>query len=510
MTPKRQSATTALRRRVAPILEALVSTAPLHTPILLGLLLLLILTFVPLQQNADGLLLTIMSLQKLTLFFWEQDRFANLGPLLTAGITDPTANAYAQLGLRIVCGLLAPLFFTAQIFRSPSDIWRATTLASLLLAIGGGRWLTHEFFIEASPYGMSFATAGLAGLILRAPRKIPATAAAALLLITAYTLNFGLITIALPLIGLMALLLPTRERMRLAVLHAAAAAIGQILPAIAAPDFRTPMSTSLTLGALTEFLRKIAEGTDLIWALTVILTTTLATAVILWKRPALRRQALPIVAILLTVAALNITAIAASRWVAMNGFNLRYFIPAHVLLMSLSGCALTTAIRVLAKSQAIRTAGFLTLSTALLLTAQNRLTRQRNAERDIVIAAEAPIAHAIATQALRFKLDAIAGSHWEVWPAIFMATQYRQDAQILGPQILGIALHGGTMRRQFAANLAASGKLRIACIDLDPAPCAASTAQIMRTTPLKFAELAPAETLPEGHRISFIEITPAI
>jgi hypothetical protein len=339
MTQTQPPARKFLHRRLAPTLAALTNTAPLQPPIILAILLLLILCFVPLQQNADGLLLTIMSLQKLTLFFWEQDRFGNLGPLLTAGITDPTTNAYAQLLLRIVCGLLAPLFFTAQIFRRPTDIWRATTIASLLIAISGGRWLTHEFFIEGSPYGMSFATAGLAGLILRAPRKTAATTAAFALLLAAYILNFGLITIALPLVGLMALVFPTRERMRLAILHVAAAAIGQLLPAIAAPDFRTPMSTSLTAETLTNFLQKIAEGTDGILALAIILPLALTAAIILWKKPGLRKPTLPIAAILLAVAALNITAIAASRWVALNGFNLRYFIPAHLLLMSLAACA---------------------------------------------------------------------------------------------------------------------------------------------------------------------------
>lgn len=507
MIPNASRSRLALHRRLKPAVAALETTAALHSPVILVLLLLLIFCFVPLQQNADGLLLTIMSLQKLTLFFWEQDRFANLGPLLTAWITDPTTNAYAQLLLRIICGLLAPLFFTAQIFRRPASIWRATTIASLLVAISGGRWLAHEFFIEASPYGMSFATAGLAGLILRAPRKIPATTAAFALLLVAYTLNFGLITIALPLVGLMALLLPTRERMRLAILHFAAAAIGQILPAIAAPDFRTPMSTSLTRETLTNLLRSIAEGTDLIFALATILPMALAAAIILWKKPGLLRYSLPITAILLAVAALNITAIASLRWVAMNGFNLRYVIPAHLLLMSLGGCALTLAIRVLTRTTQTRTAAFLALSVALLLTAQNRLTRQRNAERDIIIAAQAPIAQAIAAHAIRLKLDAIVGSHWEVWPAIFMATQYRHDAQIQGPPILGITLHGGTMRRQFGANFAATGKLRLACVDLGAGACAATSAQVMRTPTLQITELAPTESLLEGHRITFIEIT---
>jgi hypothetical protein len=87
-----------------------------------------------------------------------------------------------------------------------------------------------------------------------------------------------------------------------------------------------------------------------------------------------------------------------------------------------------------------------------------------------------------------------------------MATQYRRDAQIPGLPILGITLHGGTMRQTFTANFAATGKLRLACIDLNATACAATTSQIMRTSPLIITELAAVQTLPNNHQITFIEI----
>ena len=52
----------------------------------------------PFSENGDGLLETIMSLQKVTLYFWGEDRFANLLPAATLWIRNPTDNAYVQMG----------------------------------------------------------------------------------------------------------------------------------------------------------------------------------------------------------------------------------------------------------------------------------------------------------------------------------------------------------------------------------------------------------------------------
>jgi hypothetical protein len=62
----------------------------------------------PFSENGDGLLETIMSLQKVTLYYWGEDRFANLLPAATLWIRNPTDNACAQMALQpaLVCPTL--------------------------------------------------------------------------------------------------------------------------------------------------------------------------------------------------------------------------------------------------------------------------------------------------------------------------------------------------------------------------------------------------------------------
>ena len=53
----------------------------------------------PAHLNADVLLQSVMSLQRVTLFYWGQNRLMNFLPLLLQGIRDPQLNLYALLGL---------------------------------------------------------------------------------------------------------------------------------------------------------------------------------------------------------------------------------------------------------------------------------------------------------------------------------------------------------------------------------------------------------------------------
>ncbi|MBW2315548.1 MAG: hypothetical protein JRH10_15325 [Deltaproteobacteria bacterium] len=59
------------------------------------------------RQNADGLILALVSLQQWTPFYWEQDRFGMLVPLLTNALDDPFATLAAQHALTSFFGLMA-------------------------------------------------------------------------------------------------------------------------------------------------------------------------------------------------------------------------------------------------------------------------------------------------------------------------------------------------------------------------------------------------------------------
>lgn len=53
--------------------------------------------YAPSAFSGDVILYSVMSLQNVTLFFWEQNRLLNVGPALTAVVRDPTANFIANL-----------------------------------------------------------------------------------------------------------------------------------------------------------------------------------------------------------------------------------------------------------------------------------------------------------------------------------------------------------------------------------------------------------------------------
>jgi len=89
-----------------------------------------------------------------------------------------------------------------------------------------------------------------------------------------------------------------------------------------------------------------------------------------------------------------------------------------------------------------------------------------------------------------------------------MTEQYHYDSGFRGPNVFGIAFRGDVRRAEFLARLSANGRLRLACIDRTAAQCAAHASFVMATPAFAFSEVAPAETLPDGHHLSFIEIFP--
>jgi len=60
-------------------------------------------------QNADGVITALISTQKLTWYFWGQDRFLNFIPALAMPIVDVEWNLRFQIFLRTFFAFLAPL-----------------------------------------------------------------------------------------------------------------------------------------------------------------------------------------------------------------------------------------------------------------------------------------------------------------------------------------------------------------------------------------------------------------
>ena len=154
--------------------------------------------------DADTLLPALISLQKLTLFYWGQNRYGNLLPFLSSWIHGINLNFQAQAYLRALGGASIPLFifcFTGLRSRFVAAYGIALALAFLPYSDMGN----YAVWVEAEPYGHSVLLLLGAFLIHRGNgcrcngRDLARAACALLLVCTALYVNGALILFALPL-----------------------------------------------------------------------------------------------------------------------------------------------------------------------------------------------------------------------------------------------------------------------------------------------------------------------
>ncbi len=116
------------------------------------------------SENADSLVPILVSLQKWTLFYWDQKRFGMLVPLLALPFQTPLANFFVQNAITMFSGLsvgfLLPRYFVG------GRVWPLVGLLDTALLL----WLAPEDYRwrvlgTSLPYGSSLAM-GLAGLLL--------------------------------------------------------------------------------------------------------------------------------------------------------------------------------------------------------------------------------------------------------------------------------------------------------------------------------------------------------
>jgi hypothetical protein len=210
---------------------------------------------------------------------------------------------------------------------------------------------------------------------------------------------------------------------------------------------------------------------------------------------------------MLVAAAVLFIAVASSQWLVTNQFHQRYFIPGYLLLISIGGVSLWQFLRQSRLRPAAQTAVFVCAVSVLLLCAFERLRELNMVTHGIIGDGKAPLAEAVGHGSLTLSLDAVAGDYWLVWPSVFMAEQYRYEADSQRPDVLGITFRGDARREEFIGRLAKRGALRVGCIDIEVSLCADFVAKFMEIPGLRGTPFAPEEQLPDRHVLSFITVT---
>jgi hypothetical protein len=113
-------------------------------------------------HDSDSLVPVLMSLQRWTPFYWEQNRFGMLVPLLALPVRGPFHNLLVQVALRLFAVVLS--FFLVARLAVPRPYWPAVGAATLFLYIAGKGLFAH-CFAQMQPYPQA-AALGLAGVMV--------------------------------------------------------------------------------------------------------------------------------------------------------------------------------------------------------------------------------------------------------------------------------------------------------------------------------------------------------
>ncbi len=394
-------------------------------------------------EQGDSIVPVLVSLQRWTPFYWDQESYGMLVPLLAVPVRDPFWNLLLQRFLLVFAGIVA-LPLLARHVLADRDWPVAGALAAALLFAAPEAWRFE--YLGDQPYGLSLALS-LAGLALaeplhgeiaagparRAALAHPLRLAAGLaLVLLAHWVNAatGVLLVALALARAAVDVLeggPRVEiRARLLVdvgLLTIGLAVGQaafrLWPRLTGSE---PLIDASTLppdawlhawgGFLQNAWREAGDWRAIIGACAAVGLALLAAVPRL--RPALPGAVLR--ALALCLAALAYALFAGSlRWVMNNAFHWRYLAPSaalvHLAAVSLLAEALVRLRSVARPAAALALA--LVPAAALAASGSPSLARVR---ADLEARAGRLTADILAA-----RCDLVAGSYWSVWPAVWHA-----------------------------------------------------------------------------------------
>jgi len=364
-------------------------------------------------QNADSILPVLVSVQHWTPFFWGEDRFGMLVPLLAMPIRNPFFNLLVQGWLTITAALLAP--FLAARYIGADRYWIAAgALANACLLTIASPLIQFDWMVT-QPYAVSM-TLAFAALLLtdRDDAGRAAAVAAAALVILAHWVNLTVCIVLVPLILARG---GARARWQLSI-TAAGVAGGALFKLLSASSRTTTniVPPGAWPHAWLQLLRMTWAGMSHPAGLIVLALIALIAAVLVSSDAGGRRS---------MRAAMTAGVGACAYWmvvgtfehVQLNEYYARYIFPSLLLV------AVATALLIAAASRRPRAAAVMACA-ALVGGAifsdgvpSPRLVRK---EMDRTIGVMTPAIEAAGA-------TVVMGDYWTVWPAVFHANVARYE-----------------------------------------------------------------------------------
>jgi hypothetical protein len=368
-------------------------------------------------QTADTLVPVLVSTLKWTPFYWGQDRFGMLIPLLAEPIRSPFVNLLFQTCLGACAALFAPFLVLRYVLGDGPTWLLSGAVVNLTALIVLPARIQCDWFL-AEPYALSLTLAVSAFLLLE---KSTTTrwASAILLMAFAHWINVSAFTLLAPLVILQYLMQKQQSDLnRVIPCIAIGATAGLII--MRASHYRGVTNlgvdpAQLWLNSWTQQVQAISK-LETPHFLIFIVWVAPAASVVLFRllRPDVETKSLAAAAVLGGAGAVNWLFVGTLVWVRLNLYFIRYTLPALLFCV----CALVV-LPVSFFEKWIGAKPVFVLSVLLTFGAigykyglpsvaevRNVMNQQFGRMTDDILSSKATL---------------VAGNYWSVWPAVFQA-----------------------------------------------------------------------------------------
>jgi hypothetical protein len=377
-------------------------------------------------HHGDSLVPVLAGLTNWTPFFWGQDRFGMLIPLLALPVRDPEGHLLLQ-GFLVMGLSVWGLMLLVRTLLPRASLWApaAALLLTLLLLFAPAEQRFNILWVQ--PYTLSFALGLSAAELLLRPGALR-LGGAALLFLAAAWVNVGVGVVVAPLVLWRALFIDAGRqglsRFRYVLLASGLLAIATFTSTRLSEVVAVPHTVFETLpagtwrGAATALVRAALVDADIrTWVEVALGLAALGVASLAFGRVRARAGPTLLAAAGLAVSAsLPFAAASTSRWVASNGYSLRYLTPPLLLLEA--ACCLLATLPLLAVSVDRR--GALSWASALVV-ALAVLLAVGPPSREAVVHAFESRWGASARDVIAGRATHVTGDYWKVWPTVFYA-----------------------------------------------------------------------------------------
>jgi hypothetical protein len=379
-------------------------------------------------HHADSLVPVLTGLTAWTPFYWGQDRYGMLIPLLALPVRNPEAHLLVQGFLTIALSAWG-LMQLVRALLPRSVLWApaAALLMVLLLLLPPAVELRFNI-LWVQPYMLSFGL-GLSAVALVRRGGALGLAAAALLFLAAAWVNVSLAVVVAPLVLWRAIFTDGRRfgfaRLRFALTSLVFLTIATYLSvrlsrAVSLPHTPTALTPPAAWANAARALVREASSYEKVRAWVGVAFGLAALGLGSLTAAPIRRGSRPVLCAacgLIVTATIPFALAAASSWVAQNNYSVRYLIPSLVLVEA--ACCLLAMLPALAlhreQQLAISLASVVVVAMALLVAvgppSRNAVVHTFElqwgaAARDVIVA----------------RATHVTGDYWKVWPTVFYAS----------------------------------------------------------------------------------------